>query len=91
MTITGTTSEAQLRTLDDVAALPKHKRPTPAQRSQITTLFVKAYKGGASIRGLAEQSGRSFGYVHRVITEAAAAGRVTLRGRGKAKRQPANI
>ncbi|MER5917212.1 helix-turn-helix domain-containing protein [Streptomyces sp. NPDC001982] len=38
----------------------------------------KAYNKGASIRTLAQGCGRSYGFVHRLLTEAG----TTLRGRG---------
>ena len=42
----------------------------------------KKYEKGASIRALAESTGRSYGFVHRVLSENG----VTLRGRGGATR-----
>jgi hypothetical protein len=39
---------------------------------------VRKYDNGASIRQLAEDTGRSYGFVHRLLAEAD----VTLRGRG---------
>ncbi|WP_182543088.1 helix-turn-helix domain-containing protein [Halosaccharopolyspora lacisalsi] len=41
------------------------------------------YADGASIRRLAESTGRSYGFVHRVLTESG----VPLRGRGGAHRR----
>ena len=41
------------------------------------------YESGQSIRLLAESSGRSYGFVHRILTESGA----TLRGRGGATRK----
>ncbi|KOT83082.1 hypothetical protein ADK47_08595 [Streptomyces rimosus subsp. rimosus] len=40
------------------------------------------WPSGASIRALAEETGRSYGFVHRVLSESG----VTLRGRGGATR-----
>ncbi|MUM22787.1 transcriptional regulator [Mycobacterium sp. CBMA271] len=42
-----------------------------------------AYEKGASIRVLAAQSGRSYGYIHRALVESG----VTLRGRGGPNRR----
>ncbi|MBK3589504.1 hypothetical protein JHN49_39970, partial [Streptomyces sp. MBT57] len=42
----------------------------------------KKYDSGASIRALAEETGRSYGFVHRMLSESG----VTLRGRGGATR-----
>ena len=42
----------------------------------------KKYEKGASIRALAESTGRSYGFVHRVLSEAG----VTRRSRGGATR-----
>ncbi|MDX3772085.1 MULTISPECIES: helix-turn-helix domain-containing protein [unclassified Streptomyces] len=39
-------------------------------------------EGGASIRAIADAHGRSYGFVHRMLSEAG----VTLRGRGGATR-----
>ncbi|MET7543886.1 helix-turn-helix domain-containing protein [Streptomyces sp. NPDC005507] len=45
----------------------------------VTSAELKAaYEGGASIRSIAESTGRSYSFVHRILTEAGA----TLRGRG---------
>ncbi|MEE1789384.1 helix-turn-helix domain-containing protein, partial [Streptomyces sp. BE308] len=42
----------------------------------------KKYDSGASIRALAEETGRSYGFVHRMLSESGG----TLRGRGGAPR-----
>lgn len=49
------------------------------ERAELKT----GYEEGASIRTLAEQSGRSYGYVHRALVESG----VTLRGRGGPNRR----
>ena len=43
----------------------------------------KRYEAGESIRLLAESSGRSYGFVHRILNESGA----SLRGRGGATRK----
>jgi transposase len=67
------------------AVLPKHARITGAPRAKLTAEIKKAYGKGASIRELAQQHGRSYGFVHRLLTEA----EVTLRGRGGPMRKAA--
>jgi hypothetical protein len=68
--------------VNDVADLKKGARITGAQRDKLATDLKKKYEKGASIRALAEQTGRSYGFVHRVLSETG----VTLRGRGGATR-----
>lgn len=58
----------------------KGARITGAQRSKLAAEMKKAYQKGESIRALAEAHGRSYGWVHRVLSESG----VTLRGRGGA-------
>jgi hypothetical protein len=48
----------------------------------LATDLKKKYEGGASIRDLAAETGRSYGFVHRVLSETG----VQLRGRGGATR-----
>src|ERR671916_2078858 len=63
-----------------MADLKKGARITGTQRDKLATDLKKKYEKGASIRALAEQTGRSYGFVHRVLSETG----VTLRGRGGA-------
>lgn len=65
-----------------MAELGKGRRVTGAERDKLTADLKKKYSGGASIRQLAETTGRSYGFVHRVLSESG----VTLRGRGGATR-----
>ena len=58
--------------------LKKGARITGAERSKLATDLRKQYDKGRSIRELAESNGRSYGFVHRVLSESGAA----LRGRG---------
>jgi transposase len=53
-------------------------RVTGDQRTRLRAALVKKYTKGASIRALAEETGRSYGFIHTVLTEAG----VTLRARG---------
>jgi hypothetical protein len=65
-----------------VAELKKGSRVTGAERDKLAAELRKKYDGGASIRTLAASSGRSYGFVHRILSESGA----TLRGRGGATR-----
>lgn len=47
-------------------------------RARLTELYVRHYEDGHSIRAIAEASGRSYGFVHRILAEAG----VQLRKRG---------
>jgi hypothetical protein len=60
----------------------KGARITGTDRSKLAGELTKKYAGGASIRALAEETGRSYGFVHRILTE----NDVTLRSRGGATR-----
>lgn len=63
-----------------MAALQKGARITGTQRTKLAADLKKAYQKGESIRSLAEAHGRSYGFVHRVLSESD----VKLRGRGGA-------
>ena len=65
-------------------ALTKGSRITGDQRGSLATAFAERYAGGESIRSIAEDTGRSYGFVHGILKEAGA----TLRGRGGATRGP---
>ncbi|MEV6612105.1 MULTISPECIES: helix-turn-helix domain-containing protein [unclassified Kutzneria] len=67
---------------DKVADLKKGARITGPTRDKLAADLKKKYEKGASIRALAESTGRSYGFVHRVLSESG----VTLRGRGGATR-----
>ena len=62
----------------------KHARISGEARAKLAKDLVKKYADGASIRDLATETGRSYGWVHRLLTE----NDVTLRGRGGAHRNP---
>ncbi|HLM21835.1 MAG TPA: helix-turn-helix domain-containing protein [Propionibacteriaceae bacterium] len=53
-----------------------------AQRRTLASQYAKRYAAGESIRKIADDAGRSFGFVHGVLQEAG----VELRGRGGATR-----
>ncbi|HVE27976.1 MAG TPA: helix-turn-helix domain-containing protein [Sporichthya sp.] len=62
--------------------LRKGSRVTGSARERLAADLKKKYSQGRSIRSLAEETGRSYGFVHRMLTESG----VTLRGRGGATR-----
>jgi predicted transcriptional regulator len=63
--------------------LKKGARITGSARDKLAAELRKKYDAGQSIRALAESSGRSYGFVHRILTESG----VVLRGRGGATRR----
>ena len=63
-------------------ALAKGSRITGPQRQELATRLAGRYSDGESIRAIADDTGRSFGFVHGLIKESG----VTLRGRGGATR-----
>jgi hypothetical protein len=66
-----------------VAQLKKGTRIVGAERTKLASDMRKKYDGGTSIRALADSSGRSYGFVHRVLKESG----TKLRGRGGATRR----
>ena len=68
-----------------MTVLKKGARITGAERDTLAGDLSKQYDKGRSIRELAESNGRSYGFIHRVLSEAG----VTLRGRGGSSRKPA--
>lgn len=62
--------------------LKKGSRVTGAAREKLSADLKKKYESGQSIRALAASTGRSYGFVHRMLTESG----VALRGRGGATR-----
>ncbi len=65
-----------------MAELSKGARVTGADRGVLATELKKRYEKGESIRALAASTGRSYGFVHRLLSESGQ----TLRGRGGATR-----
>ncbi|AWS42473.1 helix-turn-helix domain-containing protein [Streptosporangium subroseum] len=62
--------------------LKKGTRVTGADREKLAADLKKRYSAGESIRALAASTGRSYGFIHRILSESG----VTLRGRGGATR-----
>lgn len=56
----------------------KHTRVIGERRDEVRAELVARYQEGASIRSLAAEFGRSYGFVHRMLREAP----ITLRPRG---------
>ncbi|GAB3683155.1 helix-turn-helix domain-containing protein [Angustibacter aerolatus] len=67
-----------------MAEVRKFARITGEARTQMSQHVVAEYNQGHSIREIAEETGRSYGFVHRVLRESD----VTLRGRGGPTRRP---
>jgi hypothetical protein len=63
--------------------LRKGTRVTGTERDKLATDLKKRYDSGESIRALAHGTGRSYGFIHRILTETG----VALRGRGGATRK----
>src|SRR6185369_3246997 len=61
----------------------KGRRIVGSERQSLAKDLVKRYTSGESIRALAASTGRSYGFVHRVLT----ASGVQLRQRGGARRR----
>jgi hypothetical protein len=62
--------------------LPKGSRITGDNRQDLAASLVDRYKKGESIRSLADDIGRSYGFVHGVLAESG----VSMRSRGGATR-----
>lgn len=66
--------------------LKRHARTTETGPQDLTQAMVWAYRFNVSLRELAEQSGRSYGCVHRWLTKSG----VQFRGRGGGRRKSVN-
>ncbi len=65
-----------------MSEVKKGARITGSDRATLATDLSRKYSDGASIRSLAEETGRSYGFVHRILKES----EVSLRSRGGATR-----
>jgi hypothetical protein len=65
-----------------VAELKKGSRVTGGERDRLAADLRRKYDTGESIRALASSTGRSYGFVHRILSESG----TSLRGRGGATR-----
>jgi hypothetical protein len=66
-----------------VAQLQKGQRVTGGDRDKLAGDLRRRYEKGESIRSIAASTGRSYGFVHRILGESGA----KLRGRGGATRR----
>ena len=65
-----------------MAELKKGSRVTGSERDRLAADLRRRYDEGESIRALASATGRSYGFVHRILSESGG----SLRGRGGATR-----
>ena len=65
--------------------LRRGARVTGPDRSKLASDLAERYGAGESIRSLASSTGRSYGFIHRILTEMG----VTLRSRGGAPKRTA--
>jgi hypothetical protein len=72
-----------MRSTSNAAGTEKGKRIVGAERQALAKDLVKRYTEGESIRALAASTGRSYGFVHRVLTESG----VQVRQRGGSRRR----
>ncbi|MEU7911344.1 helix-turn-helix domain-containing protein [Microbispora bryophytorum] len=68
-------------------ALKKHERVTGPAREALKAELKRRYADGESIRALAASTGRSYGFVHRLLEEAGA----LLRPRGGSRKPAAAV
>ena len=64
----------------------KGSRITGPERAELAAEVCQKYERGESIRALAAETGRSYGFVHGLLVD----GNVPLRGRGGATRRRQN-
>ena len=67
-----------------MATLVKSAHILGTDRRKLAREISKQYAKGASIRALAEEHGRSYGFIHRLLTESD----TVLRRRGGTARRP---
>ena len=77
------TEEAAVAESQSLSPLNKGRRITGDERGALSDDLRRHYESGRSIRDLAADTGRSYGFVHRVLTESG----VQLRQRGGARRR----
>ena len=70
-----------------MSGLKRGRRITGVARDKLAWELKKKYEKGASIRALAESTGRSYGFVHRMLSESG----VVLRGRSDLTRVRAAV
>lgn len=75
-------ARAALPEEEQVTDLKKGARITGTERTKLAVEIRKQYEKGRSIRELADSHNRSYGFIHRLLSE----NEVSLRGRGGATR-----
>ncbi|KZF13115.1 MAG: helix-turn-helix domain-containing protein [Rhodococcus sp. (in: high G+C Gram-positive bacteria)] len=65
----------------------KGARITGDSRDRLQSTLKELYEAGASIRSLADRTGRSYGFVHKVLAESG----TVLRSRGGPNRKKAGV
>lgn len=70
-------------TATGITSPEKGRRIVGPERETLAKDLVKRYTDGESIRALAAATGRSYGFVHRVLSESG----IQLRQRGGARRK----
>ena len=73
---------AERKITSTATEIRKGARITGPARDRLAVDLAKKYQKGESIRSLAESTGRSYGFVHRLLVD----GEVSLRARGGATR-----
>lgn len=63
----------------------KGRRITGAERQAMTQDVQSKYADGASIRQLADETGRSYGFIHRLLVESETALRARGGSRGRSE------
>lgn len=66
--------------------IPKGVRVVGDQRTELGAMLAERYSRGESIRSIAQDIGRSYGFVHGVLRQS----ETPLRGRGGATRSSAS-
>lgn len=69
----------------DLPTFKPRSRLTPEQQALAQEKIPPVYTSGVSIRTIAQHTNRSYGFVHRVLSDSG----VPLRGRGSAGRKAA--
>jgi hypothetical protein len=75
--------ESTMAATGTATSTEKGRRIVGTERQSLAKDLVKRYTSGESIRALAASTGRSYGFIHRVLTESG----VQLRQRGGARRR----
>lgn len=66
---------------------PRYSRPSAEERVELAEKAAEMYRGGASMREISAELGRSYGFIHRLLTE----GEVPLRRRGGGHGKPSPL